>query len=169
MTRITTALIVAATLILFAATNLPAGEPPTEVRDWLKFSAGAWEVQVKDGNGDIQAGTDTAELAAGGAALLTKGKQIGTGHDFIAVQAWEAGSKKLVSNWYSSQGTYARAEFEVGKSEVKGTVKGMDHEGAVFVATETIKKIDENTTETTFEGELGGNPISFTLIAKRKK
>ncbi len=109
MKRITTALSFATTLLLLTAANLHAGEAPKEVRDWLKFLAGSWEVSAKgDDSNETQIGTHSTEWAAGGTVLISKGKQIGTGHEFVATDAWEAGSQKLVTNWYSSGGTHAR-------------------------------------------------------------
>ena len=170
MTRITCLLTVAATVIVSMAANVRAAEVPKEVKDWLKFSAGTWEVRLKgDDNNEMQPGIDSAELAAGGIVLITRGKQIGSGHEFVAVQAWEAAKKKLVATWYSSGGTHARSELEATKAELKGTISGTDQNGEAFAGTEVIKRVDENTMETTIEGELGGNAISFTIIATRKK
>ncbi len=170
MRRMTTALSVAATVILMTAANAAVADVPKEVRDWLKFFEGIWDVTVKSNdNNAAQPGIDTSELAAGGIVLITKGKVIGTGDEFVSVQAWEPEKKKLVVNWYNADGTHARSELDATTTELKGNIVGTDNEGATFTGTEIIKRIDDNTTETTFDGALRGKAMKFTLISKRKK
>jgi hypothetical protein len=170
MTRITAALTLAVTALMSMAVNVHAGEIPKEIRDWFKFSEGTWEVRLKgDDNSGMPLGIDSAELAAGGTVLITKGKLTGTGNEYVVFQAWEAEKKKLVMNWYNADSAHSRSELDATTAELKGTIMGTDHEGATFVGSEVVKRIDDNTIETTFDGKLGGNALSWTLVAKRKK
>ena len=57
------------------------------------------------------------------------------------------------TNWYNADGTHARSELDATTTELKGTIIGTANEGATFIGTEIIKRIDENTMETTLDGK----------------
>jgi hypothetical protein len=147
---------------------LSALEPPQDVQDWLKDSQGTWELSVNE-FGDLGPQPQTSELAAGGKVLITKGKQLGTDYEFVSVLAWEPANKKLVTNWYNSLGTHTRTESDLLNGELKGTVRGTTHEGQSMSGTVTSKKVDDDTMETVYQLEIGGNTMSFTITAKRQK
>ncbi|MCU0962740.1 MAG: DUF1579 domain-containing protein [Pirellulaceae bacterium] len=167
MRRVISTLSWAALTLLLPVVAL-ADTPPKAVSDMLQFLAGTWEVRIK-GNNDVPPETQSAELAAGGRVLISKGKQLAADYDSVEILAWDAAQKKLTWDWYNSNGSHGRGEGDVVGGEFKRNVRAVDEEGNAFSGSVVTKKIDDDTAETVFEIKVGDNLMSFTVVGKRQK